>query len=102
VGIDTTVAYRFGAQVVAEVSRGEYLTLGQASARDVYPGMAVIPVLHGLTPLPIMLAWRNADDRWQVRQFTELARALTAEGGPLTGTSWREGPATPWPSPIAS
>jgi DNA-binding transcriptional LysR family regulator len=93
VEIDTSVAYRFGAQVVAEVSQGEYVTLGQASARDIYPGMAVIPVTDGLAPLPITLAWRSDDDRTAVRQFIELARALTMPGGPLTGTPWRAEPA---------
>ena len=89
VGIDTTVAYRFGAQVVADVSQGAYVTLGQASARAIYPEMTVIPVVDGLTPLPITLAWRQADERAPVKQFAELARALTTEGGSLDGTGWR-------------
>jgi len=101
VEIDTTVAYRFGAHVVAEVGQGEYLTLGQASARDVYPGMAVIPIVHGLTPLPITLAWRSADDRPQVMQFIELARSFAAEGGPLTSVPWRAKPARSQP-PVPS
>lgn len=91
--IDTAVSYRFGAHVVAEVSRGEYVTLGQASARDIYPGMAVIPVVRGLAALPITLAWRHDDDRTQVRRFTERARALTVEGGQLSGVPWRARPA---------
>ena len=88
VRIDTSDAYRFGAHVIDEVSRGEYVTLGQASAQHAHPEMAVVPVSHGLAPLPITLATRRGNDHPQIERFAELARSLTAEGGPIAAMPW--------------
>jgi DNA-binding transcriptional LysR family regulator len=94
VAIDTSDGYRFGAHVIAEVARGDYVTLGQASARGVHPGMVVVPVTQGLAPLPVTLAVRRGEMRPEVCAFAELARAVTADHGPLGAVWWRVAQAT--------
>jgi DNA-binding transcriptional LysR family regulator len=97
VELDASVGYRFGTQVLEEISRGEYVTLGQASARLSGHKVSVVPVTSGLFPLPIALARRRADDRLQVQRFVDLVRALTSDRGPLVGSSWRVDSATAAP-----
>jgi DNA-binding transcriptional LysR family regulator len=89
VAIDTSDAYRFGAHVIAEVARGDYVTVGQASARGVHPGMVVVPVTQGLAPLPVTLAMRRGEARPEVCAFAQLARTVTAADGPLGAVWWR-------------
>jgi DNA-binding transcriptional LysR family regulator len=89
VAIDASDGYRFGAEVLAEVARGDYVILGQASARGVHDGMAVVPVPRGLAPLPVTLAMRRGEDRPEICAFAQLARALTAADGPLGAVPWR-------------